>query len=103
MSQFPQQPSSGYTPPPYGHGPPPGDGKATLAMVMGILSIFIGPIFGILGLIFASQAKKEGFEGGKLTAAYVCSAVGLTIWTLIVLPLFACFGCVMCIEILDTW
>lgn len=102
MSQFPQQQNQ-TTPPPFGAGPPPGDSRATLAMIMGIVSIFAGPIFGILGLIFAGQAKKEGFVGGKLTAAYACSIAGLAIWALIILPIFACFGCVMCIEILDSW
>ncbi|MCL2855036.1 MAG: DUF4190 domain-containing protein [Defluviitaleaceae bacterium] len=100
MSQFPNSPSGFPTPPPtFGHGTPPGDGKATLAMVMGILSIFFGPLFGILGLVFAGQAKKEGNAGGKLTAAYVCSCVGLSVWVLFVMPFMACVGCAVFIDI----
>jgi len=58
--------------------PHPGDSKATVALVMGILALVVsGLIFGILGIIFASQARKLGYEGGKATAGLVMSIIGL--------------------------
>ncbi|MCL2575905.1 MAG: hypothetical protein FWE33_05675 [Defluviitaleaceae bacterium] len=77
-------------PPPYGAPIPPyavpvvpykqpGDGKATGSLVLGIISVVCcGSLpFGLIGLILALSAKKDGFTGGKMTAGLVLSIIGL--------------------------
>lgn len=71
----------------------PGDGAATGCLVCGIISIFIcGLILGIVGLVLGSNAKKQGYVGGKLTAGIVCSIIGLVGWGILV----ACSVCSIC-------
>jgi len=65
-------------------GVQPGKGKAIAALVLGIIAIFLPIPFldlacGIVGLVLASSAKKEGFTGGLRTAGFVLSIIG-TIW-----------------------
>lgn len=64
----------------------PGKGKATGSLVCGIISvvcIFFGwgallsLILGIVGLVLASGAKKDGFVGSMRTAGFVLSLIGL--------------------------
>ncbi|MCL2619754.1 MAG: hypothetical protein FWD97_02310 [Defluviitaleaceae bacterium] len=101
MSQYPQQPPP-YTPPPHYSRPPiqPGDGKATAALVLGIVCLavywinwlipYLEVVIGGVGIFLAISAKNDGFVGGKNTAGLVCSIIGaslgLTFWT-------ACFLC----------
>ena len=68
-----------------GYGPPaafqPGRGKAIGSLILGIFSVmfplpFIGVILGIVGLVLASTAKREGYIGGVRTAGFVISIIG---------------------------
>jgi len=46
---------------------------ATVGGVSGIVSI----ILGIIGLVFASKSKQEGYNGSLRTAGFIFSLVGL--------------------------
>ena len=67
--------------------------KALASLILGILSLlipFIGIILGILGMIFASNAKKEIVHSGEpginlATTGKVCSIIGIIINMFIVL------------------
>jgi len=75
---------------PYPYGGPvhhPGKGKAIASLVLGICAMVIpipilDVIMGILGLVFASMSKNEGFNGGIRTGGLVCSIIG-TVWAAI--------------------
>ncbi len=57
---------------------------ATWALVMGIMSIIcMGWIWSVLAFCFASNAKKQGYVGGKTTAAIVCGIIGLVLTVLV--------------------
>ena len=88
----------------------PGKGKAIASLIMGIVSIVFALIFsfipvvgliptiiavalGIVGLVLSSGAKKEGFDGGLRTAAFVLSLIGLI---LSAIGLVACQSCAAC-------
>lgn len=71
-----------------------GKDKAITSLVLGIVSVLscftgigsiIGLVTGIIGLIFASNAKKEGYYGGIQTGGFVCSLVGLIISCLVLI------------------
>ena len=85
--------------PPYGggnQGSQPSDGLATAALVCGIISIFFwGYILGVLAIIFATVAKKNGNTSPKATAGLVLGIIGTGMWILIC----ACFGAIMCAYI----
>lgn len=61
------------------------EGMATASLVMGILSIvsfltvYLPPIFGILGIIFGCIHKSKHYPNGngKSTAGIICSVIGL--------------------------
>ena len=68
----------------------PGRGKAIGSLVLGIISIvfcympFVGLVCGIVGLVMASQARREGFNGGMRQGGVVTSIIGIvvsSIWT----------------------
>ena len=106
MSQIPNSPGTPppYVPPGYPPAKPPGDGKATAALVLGIIAIACtGIIPGIIGIILASQARKEGYTGSKATIGLVLSIVGIAMWLLILLPIIACTGCFFVLEELYWW
>ncbi len=77
------------------------NGKATTAMILGIVSIltviipFIGIILGVVGLIFGILGRKEikrfNQEGNKMAVAgIICSVIGILLpIVLIVLTLMA--------------
>lgn len=60
-----------------------------ISMIVGIISIVlvlfgmigsgIGIACGIVGIVFATIAKNHGVIGGKRTAGFVCSIIGLCI------------------------
>ena len=77
----------------------PGKSAAIASMVCGIVSIvfwFFGVtsilslILGIVGLILSNNAKKQGFEGGILTAGFVLSIIGTVFGALIFISCVAC-------------
>ena len=76
---FTQQPVPGPA------GEQPGKGKAIASLVLGIISLafmwmpFFGLVLGIVGLVLAASAGKEGFRGGLKTAGFVCSLIGTII------------------------
>ena len=81
--------------PPYtGYYPQPGKGKAVASLVLGICAIvfswipFIGLALGVMGLVMASLARRDGFVGGIRTGGIVCSIIGTvfgSIYTIIVM------------------
>ena len=83
-------------PQPQNNNSPPGKGKATASLVLGIISIcfsyvvILGLACGIIGLVMAAGARKDGFDGGLRKGGLVCSIIGTVfsaIYTLIVLLL----------------
>lgn len=79
----------------------PGNGVATASLVLGIVSVvtwflgsfaFIGLVTGIIGLICASKAKKQGFNGGIRTAGFVLSIIGLVGSAIVFIACVACVG-----------
>ncbi|MDR2168279.1 MAG: hypothetical protein LBE35_10610 [Clostridiales bacterium] len=84
------------------HSPPPGQGKATAALVLGILSIVmsgVGLVLGIIGIFMAKGARDEGFTGGFATAGMVLSIIGIS------LSFLGCaiLGCILCTAPMHTW
>lgn len=94
----PQFPPYGYPPPPYSQYPQPrtGNGKATAALVLGVLSIVFS-VFSLLDLLLIipaivlgslglTDSKRTGSGRGLAIAGFVCATVGavlaaaLTIW-----------------------
>jgi len=99
QSQNYQQPPNQPYPQQYPHSnstTPPGKGKAQVSLALGIVAIclpipFLDLIAGIIGLVFASMAKKEGFSGGLRTAGFVLSIVG-TIYAFFYTLFWVIFG-----------
>ena len=61
----------------------PGKNKAIVALVLGILSIVMCfPVLGIIGIVLANSAKKEGFTEGLQKAAFIVSIVGTALGAL---------------------
>lgn len=60
-------------------------GKATAALVLGIISLIgicipiAGIICGIVAIVLAMMAKKEGTTGGKQTAGLVLGIIGIVV------------------------
>lgn len=85
------QPQYGQPMPVSGDGYTPNNGKskATASLVMGIIGLVldflvfwviapaIGCLLGIVGVIMASGAKKEGYVGGIATGGLVCSILSI--------------------------
>ena len=84
----------------------PGKGAATGALVLGIVGLVValfingpvGLVAGIVGLVMASKAKKEGFSGGIQTAGFVLSILAVVFGAL---GLVACIACTASIGILS--
>ena len=62
----------------------PGTGKATAALVLGIIGVigaFLFPIVGlvcsIIALVMASQAKNQGYVGGAAKAGKILGIIGI--------------------------
>ena len=84
------QSSQASAPSPAGHPSqdPPGKSAAITSMILGIISavfVFFGrggiasAILGIIGLIYAKNAKKAGYEDVTETIGFVLSLVGLIV------------------------
>ena len=81
------------------NGPIPGKGAATGSLVLGIVSVvfwffgigaIIGLVTGVIGLILASNAKKNGFVGGLQTAGFVLSLIGVIGSAVVFVACLAC-------------
>lgn len=79
----------------------PGKNAAIASLVLGVLSVacwffgyssILSVIFGIIGLILASDAKKEGFDDSIRTAGFVLSLIGLLGGALAFVACVACVG-----------
>lgn len=75
-----------YGQPPYGVDEMPGKGKATAALVLGIIGVigaflmpFVGLICSIIALVMASQAKRQGYIGGAAKAGKILGIIGLVL------------------------
>jgi hypothetical protein len=87
-----------YGQPPYGYPPQqPGNGLAIGALVCGIASIVFvfffalgGVIAGIIGLILASLAKKQGNNSGMRIGGLIMSIIGLIICAISIIVAIAC-------------
>lgn len=84
-------------------GPQPGQGAATGALVCGIVSLvaailfgwtaFIalaGMVVGIVGVVLAVNAKKQGYNGGMQTAGLVLSIIGACMSAIVFVACIAC-------------
>lgn len=90
-AQQPAQPVPGPVQAPYGAYPPPpapnysapSSGKATGALICGILAIvfsfipIVGIILGIVAIVLASKAVKFAGKSGKTTGGKVCGIIGI--------------------------
>jgi hypothetical protein len=81
----------------YGTAPPPNNGLATTAMVLGIVGIFSCGITSILAIIFGhvahSQIKRTGEGGaGMATAGLVLGYIITVLWILYWVVIFGIYG-----------
>lgn len=86
----------------------PGKGAAIGGLVCGIITLVIaftgvlmftppvGLIVGIVGMILASNAKKQGFVGGMQTAGFVMSLIGIIANGVGFVTCTLCTGCIAC-------
>lgn len=84
-------------------GPQPGQGAATGSLVCGIISLvagivlgwttylaLAGLVIGIVGVVLAVNAKKQGYSGGMQTAGLVLSIIGAVISGIVFISCVAC-------------
>jgi len=76
-------------------GSEPGRGAAIAALVLGIVAMVlpvpvVDLVAGIIGLILVASARNQGFEGGLLTGALVCSIIGTISAAIFTISCFAC-------------
>ena len=78
-----QAPDGAYPPPPAPNYSAPSSGKATGALICGILAIvfsfipIVGIILGIVAIVLASKAVKFAGKSGKTTGGKVCGIIGI--------------------------
>lgn len=81
----------------------PAHGKAVASLVLGIIAIvfwffgvsaFISLVLAIIGLVLASQAKKEGNDEGIRKAGFILSLIALIGGALIFVSCVLCVGCI---------
>ena len=79
----------------------PGHGAAVASLVLGIIAVvlwffgysaIVSVVLGIIGLVCAGNAKKQGFVGGIRTAGFVLSLIGLIGGALVFVACVACVG-----------
>lgn len=77
-----------------------GANMATASMICGILSLFTGPLFAILSLIFASKYKKigNGENAKNVKVGKVCSWISLGVIFAVVALVFAISGFIFLSE-----
>lgn len=83
------------------NGEEPGKGKAIASLVLGIVAVvfwffgwgaIVSIICGIVGIILASMAKKDGNTSGIRTGGLVCSIIGLVGGAFVFVACVACAG-----------
>lgn len=83
-------------------GNAPGKGTATGSLVCGIIAVILwffgwsslgSVIFGIIGIILASSAKKQGCNDGIRVGGLVCSIIGLIGGSIVFIACVACVSC----------
>ena len=83
------------------NGKLPGQGAATGSLVCGIIAVvcwffgyttIISLILGIIGLVMASKAKREGYTGGTRTAGFVLSLIGVIVGAIVLVSCVALAG-----------
>ncbi|MCR5154588.1 MAG: hypothetical protein K6B75_07065 [Lachnospiraceae bacterium] len=71
-----------------------GKDKATVSMVLGVLGLIlavtglgfvISVILGIIGLCYASMAKKDGYTGNERTMGFIFSLLALILGVIVTL------------------
>lgn len=79
----------------------PGKGQATASLVLGIIAVvcwffgysaIVSVVLGVIGIILAGKAKKEGFVGGIQSAGFVLSLIGLIGGAVAFVACVACVG-----------
>ena len=84
-------------------GPQPGQGAATGSLICGIISLvatvifgwttflaLAGMVVGIVGVVLAVNAKKQGYNGGMQTAGLVLSIIGAALSAVVFVACIAC-------------
>jgi len=76
-----------------------GAGFAVASMVLGIIALslmiippfamFVSPMLAIIGIVFASLARRGGHKSSKATAGLVCSIISLAL-------MLSCVACIAC-------
>ena len=78
-----------------------GHGKAVASLVLGIIGVvfwflntasFVAIILGIIGIVLAASAKKDGNTEGIRTAGFVLSLIALIGGAIVFLACVACVG-----------
>ena len=86
-----QPPTPGYAQAPYSPAQPAAaqtDGQALAALVLGIATLFLGPLTGIAALILGTMALKRGGPGRPLALAGVIVSASLLFFWLIFIVIF---------------
>lgn len=80
---------------------------SVLSLIMGILSLvfcccsIVGIIPGIVGIILANKAKKNGETSGMATAGLVCSIIGIVFGAIVTIFYAIYFAAVM--QVINEW
>ena len=86
------------------NGKLPGQGAATGSLVCGIIAVvcwffgyttIISLILGIIGLVMASKAKREGYTGGTRTAGFVLSLIGVIVGAIVLVACVVLAGVIV--------
>ncbi len=92
----------------------PGKGAAITSLVLGIIAIvlwfpslvsiyaifcpILSLILGIIGIVFAGRARKQGYTGGIRTAGFVFSLIGLIGGIIFIICCVLIFGVFIGVE-----
>lgn len=91
------------------NGKQPGQGAATGSLVCGIIAVvcwffgyttIVSLILGIIGLVMASKAKKEGYVGGMRTAGFVLSLIGVIVGAIVLVACVVLAGAIASIGMM---